>query len=461
MRSVQENNDINKKFFLHSLENFRSEYNTIFEYNKDIGTFFKNMEISDITNLEKNIIQLERLENLLKEYLSTLEQYSIRYFVLGDIKGSIKNFCLELKACKNILQSFDYYCKHQIFIPTIISKKYYTTQEESLTYKKGLPDWIKNDVIKGYRQFGICYVSGMKNINPYYHALLYIESIGFFHVDKLIDFPTHLTIEQFNGYIIREKKKFFGINFFELKNSENAITALDRLVREKWTWGGPVHNCFTFARTILEAGGCQLNNDIDFFKRFGIELPKQFYQATSEKKFMHWNSNNASTISPEEIIKNTHFSKLDLDTLTCSQKISLAEYILQNFIDVCSNQEKKFYNNRAAANNIDEEDFLVLLPESNEHKACREVAKKLADMIANTVNHKHRDSITVENDDFLNGIKEFLEYLKNLQAAYEKSDDAEKAYVTFFDPTMIAEDIKKIFNDIKKDAITHRLQIGL
>src|SRR3990167_9869289 len=104
MRSVQENNDINKKFFLHSLENFRSEYNTIFEYNKDIGTFFKNMEISDITNLEKNIIQLERLENLLKEYLSTLEQYSIRYFVLGDIKGSIKNFCLELKACKNMLQ---------------------------------------------------------------------------------------------------------------------------------------------------------------------------------------------------------------------------------------------------------------------------------------------------------------------------------------------------------------------
>lgn len=88
------------------------------------------------------------------------------------------------------------------------------------------------------------------------HALLNVQGYGIVHISGMFKKPYFLAhFEEFHRYLRDNNKTVLDRYNFVLPNPDGASRRFYQLTYEPWRWLGLVHNCATFIRDILAAGG--------------------------------------------------------------------------------------------------------------------------------------------------------------------------------------------------------------
>jgi hypothetical protein len=104
------------------------------------------------------------------------------------------------------------------------------------------------------RDWFVIVVSGL---TPCGHALLNLGGPdGYYvHVDGVYKHPKKMNRSQFERYLRENNKRVLRRDPVYVPNPTLAFFKAERLLSEKWAWGGLVHNCASFVEEIIRAGG--------------------------------------------------------------------------------------------------------------------------------------------------------------------------------------------------------------
>ncbi|MGI9274095.1 MAG: hypothetical protein ACR2PT_04445, partial [Endozoicomonas sp.] len=96
--------------------------------------------------------------------------------------------------------------------------------------------------------------------NRYGHALLAFgdPAVGddrYVQISSANWYPEHLNDRQMMDYLEKWGNQVaFEINL-DCEDTEGMFSKLDQLSKNKWLWGGPLHNCMSFCKEVAKAGG--------------------------------------------------------------------------------------------------------------------------------------------------------------------------------------------------------------
>src|SRR3990167_2272536 len=423
-----------KLLFMKSiLSEIHLKYRTIFECNEKIYQLFlsirttvnKNFKESDISLLANGVIGLD----------TALCQWNLNGFLLNALKSSVAELRIDLRIFLNFLYNFDYFYRYKIFIPVVISKEYQPGPETFVTYPSGLPEFIKQDILSD-NTFGVGYISGM-DINPFYHALLFVGKAGFFHINSMSGHPTHLSIQHFNDFLARKKRKFFGVHFTDIKNTNALLEKLNELVQNNWYWGGVIHNCASFVREVLTAGGYTFNNPSELFQNFGMELPSEIFQTTPEPQFIKRITEDDVIFPPIDRLKYQDITTLSLNEFGPAKKINTIFYFLNNFSEICTQQERFFFQKKSLYN----------FSEQHISITCWCVANKLSELTENIVAHFWQYTMFLYNPEaMLASLSKLLKFLKGLRAHNREMNRGEEKSSMVLSAKAIEQSIREILS---------------
>lgn len=93
------------------------------------------------------------------------------------------------------------------------------------------------------------------------HALLNIGGKkGYYvHVDGARAYPKYMTHFDYNRYLLENGKTELWRQRLTVTKPTEALLKIEKLLSEKWFWGGLIHNCASFVEEIVNAGGANLN----------------------------------------------------------------------------------------------------------------------------------------------------------------------------------------------------------
>ena len=77
----------------------------------------------------------------------------------------------------------------------------------------------------------------------------------YFHVAGIHTTPKYMTPSNFARYLKENGKSEIRRRLLSLPDPNGAVTYLEGLLSENWTWGVLPHNCVAFVEDVIQAGG--------------------------------------------------------------------------------------------------------------------------------------------------------------------------------------------------------------
>lgn len=97
------------------------------------------------------------------------------------------------------------------------------------------------------------------DVQPCGHVILRVAPYNFhFNGPNFLEYPKMLTDSELTAYIQGRNRKVMFTYTVEVPRPEKAATELRLLMNNKWQTWVMAHNCATFAKSVLKAGGANL-----------------------------------------------------------------------------------------------------------------------------------------------------------------------------------------------------------
>lgn len=274
----------------------------------------------------------------LTQFVSKLKNWKGKYFLERGLESDLKQIAWKIDKLTHLSLNFETLASFGI--PPHLPK---TEKAKGPFFEQTVG--IKPELLKllreGKHRVFVVYVSG-SGLNNYGHALLFIEGVGFWHIDSPYGLSKYVSIPNFNTYRTVENKTILGLQEIQIKSYPAMVAKLNELCKNKWVWLGVRHNCLSFCHEAIIAGGYDPAKEAEFKDLFWM-LPTDWLDRTNQADLLIEREKPAPKNS-EDLINQALENGIStfgiVDYYLPDEVIKFLLYAVENMAELLSRQMK-------------------------------------------------------------------------------------------------------------------------